>query len=60
MVKKLVPVTALGNNSLLSAVDYKSGAGSLLSGEIPDTLNICAYCEPIVRCPADFYAASLS
>jgi len=58
MVKILVPVTALGNNSL--PVDDRSGAGGLLPGEIPRILNICAYCEPIARCPIDVYAASLS
>jgi len=59
MVKELVPVTALSNDSLFSTVDDKSGAGGLLSGEIPGLLKR-AYCEPIARCPADFFATSLS
>jgi len=59
MVKELVPVTALNNDSLFSTVDDKSGAGGLLSREIPDIVKR-AYCEPIARCPADFCAASLS
>jgi hypothetical protein len=38
-----------------------SGAADRWPGEILGILNnICAYCEPIARCPADFYAASLS
>src|SRR5260370_33674309 len=41
-------------------VDDKSGPGGLLSEEIPGILNICADCEPMVSCPVDFYAASLS
>jgi hypothetical protein len=36
----------------------KSGPRGLLPVEIPSILNIC--CEPIARCPVDFYAASLS
>jgi hypothetical protein len=44
MVKKLLPITALGYNSLPSPADGKSGAGSLLPGEIPGILKICAYC----------------
>ena len=35
----------------------KSGPGGLLPVEIPSILNIC--CEPMARCPVDFYAASL-
>jgi len=60
MVKKLIPVTALSNNSLLAPVDDKSGAGGLLAGEIPGILNIYAHCGPMARCPVDVYAASLS
>jgi hypothetical protein len=49
--EKLLPVTALSNNSLLSGVGDRSGAGGLLSGEIPGILsiNICDHCEPIAR-----------
>jgi len=36
----------------------KAGPRGLLPVEIPSILNIC--CEPIARCPVDFYAASLS
>ena len=35
----------------------KSGPRGLSPVEIPSILNIC--CEPIARCPVDFYAASL-
>jgi len=31
-----------------------------LPEEIPGILNMRAHCEPIVSCPVDFYAASLS
>ena len=53
MGKKLVPVAALSDNSLLSALDDKSGAGGLLPREIPGILSICAHCGPIARCPVD-------
>ena len=42
------------------SVDDKSGAADRWPGEIPAPLIVCAYCEPIARCPADFYDASLS
>jgi hypothetical protein len=59
-VKKLVPVAALSQNSLLCHVDDNQARGGLLPGEIPGILNICVDCEPMARCPVDFYAASLS
>jgi len=36
------------------------GPRGLLPGEIPVILNICADREPMARCPANSYAASLS
>ena len=36
----------------------KLGPRGLLPVEIPSILNIC--CEPIARCPVNFYATSLS
>ncbi len=60
MAKKLVLAIALSQNSCSAHVDDKSGPGGLLPGEIPSILNICADCEPLARCPVDFYAASLS
>jgi len=46
--------------SAAAPVDDKSRAGALLPEEIPGILNMRAHCEPIVSCPVDFYAASLS
>ena len=63
MVKILVPVTALSNNSsiLCSApVDDKSGAVGLLPREIPGILTIRALVGPSPAVPSTFYAASLS
>ena len=56
MVKELVLVRCpkiIAQRTLM-----KSGPRGLLPVEIPSILNIC--CEPMARCPVDFYAASLS
>ena len=60
MAKKLVLAAASPKTHCSAHVDDKSGPGDLLPGEIPGIPNICADCEPMARCPVNFYAASLS
>jgi hypothetical protein len=57
-VKKLAPVAALSQNSLLWHVDDNQAGEVSCQERFPASLIVD--CEPMARCPVDFYAASLS
>ena len=61
-VQKTRPGRPRARTHCSAPFEDNAGPGGLLPGEIPGILNICHYmcCEPIVRCPVDSYAASLS
>src|SRR5215469_17937850 len=55
MVKKLIPVSALSNNSLAKPPSMINEAREVLcQRRFPASLIYGAHCEPIARCPVDF------